>query len=145
MADILIKEINSLSLEYQGVWNLREEVLRKPLGLSLKNEDLSDDAQDIIIIAMDDDNVIGCVMLHPKDKTIVKLRQMAVAEKYQRKGIGNILVRQAEKTARENGYQQITLHARKVAIDFYKKLDYTIISGTFTEVNIPHVAMQKTL
>jgi len=145
MTDMLIKEIDSLSPEYQGVWDLREEVLRKPLGLSLKNEDLSDDALDIIIIAIDNNKVIGCLMLHPKDDTIIKLRQMAVADTYQRKGIGNMLVEQAEKTARKHGYKEIILHAREVAIGFYKKLNYNIISDTFTEVNIPHVVMQKTI
>ncbi|MBS1687606.1 MAG: GNAT family N-acetyltransferase, partial [Bacteroidetes bacterium] len=40
MAQISIKEIKVNTPEYEQVWELREEVLRKPLGQSLKNDDL---------------------------------------------------------------------------------------------------------
>src|ERR1700761_3859556 len=65
MSAITIQIIDVTDPAYQQVWQVREEVLRKPLGMSLKNEDLSMDAEDVIFAAMADDKVVGCVMLHP--------------------------------------------------------------------------------
>ena len=101
---------------------MREEVLRRPLGRSLKDQDLSRDAEDKIVIAMDEERVIGCVDTHPKPGGVLKLRAMAVYEEYRGAGIGARLVREAEKIARADGYKKIDLHARIVAKDFYAKL-----------------------
>lgn len=141
---IEIKHITATSPEYEQVWQLREDVLRKPLGLSLKDEDLSDDADDDILIAVQEHKVIGCVMLKDAGNN-AKLRQMAIADEWQGKGIGRMLVQTAEQTAKGNGYAKIVLHARQVAIDFYRKLGYTIVSELFTEVGIPHRIMEKAL
>jgi predicted GNAT family N-acyltransferase len=37
------------------------------------------------------------------------------------------------------------LHARATAIDFYKRLGYSVCSEEFTEVGIPHRIMRKQL
>ena len=63
----------------------------------------------------------------------------------QRKGLGKILVANAEETTLENGYKQIILHARITAQGFYEKLGYAPFGNIFTEVTIPHIAMQKSL
>lgn len=140
--------INIISIHdgaYSQVFALRDEVLRKPLGLSLKDEDLSDDAKDIILIAEEDTIVVGCVMLHPISNEIIKLRQMAVYNEHQGKGIGKQLVTIAEEVARNNGYTTIVLHARVHAVGFYEKMGYTITSTVFTEVGIPHQIMKKNI
>lgn len=144
--NIDIRQVNVNNTDYQQVYNLREEVLRKPIGLSLKNEDLSGDSLDIILAAYDHEKIVGCVMLHPAEQVDVrKLRQMAVAPEYQGKKIGQQLVQAAEDVLRQHGIKKITLHARQTAIGFYEKLGYKITSGIFTEVNIPHVVMEKTI
>jgi len=140
-----VKEIFITDPEYGQVYELREELLRKPLGLSLENEDLSADRTDHILAAINDDKVIGCVMLQPKEGSMIKLRQMAVAAAWQNKGIGKLLVEAAEELARSKNYTHIILHARDIAEGFYKKLGYKTTSDTFTEVGIPHVVMEKTL
>jgi predicted GNAT family N-acyltransferase len=145
MKEIDIKEINTRSEEYEQLLHFRNELLRVPLGLNLFDEDLSDDAKDHIIVAMEGENIIGCVMLHPKNKEVIKLRQMATAVSVQGKGLGRILVANAEETAVENGYTQIVLHARISARGFYEKLGYQPFGAEFTEVGIPHIAMQKSL
>jgi N-acetylglutamate synthase-like GNAT family acetyltransferase len=145
MEDIVIKQTDANSPEYEQVWQLREEILRKPIGLSLKDEDLGDDAKDIIVIALHNNKVIGCLMLHPKDEEIIKLRQMAVYDDWQGKGVGAKLMNAAEHVAAIHGYNKIVLHARVTAKDFYSKLGYRITSDVFTEVGIDHVVMEKTL
>lgn len=143
MENIKVSHISVSSPKYQQVWDLREEVLRKPLGLSLKNEDLSWDKEDIIFIAEQNEQVIGCVMLHDIGEKVVKLRQMAVYDSWQGKGIGKMLVKAAETYLSQKGYQKLVLHARKVALGFYSSLGYTAYGSEFVEVNIPHYAMSK--
>ena len=145
MPDITISRINNSHPSFQQVWDLREEVLRKPLGLSLKNEDLSRDNNNKIFIALHNDRVIGCVFLQPLQHNEVQLRAMAVYNEWQGKGIGRMLVEALEQFALQQGSSKIVLHARKVALEFYKALGYTQCGDEFTEVGIPHYMMEKSL
>lgn len=140
-----IKRIMPQDTAAAQVWQLREEVLRRPLGLSLKDEDLSGEVQEITLAALEGEEVIGCVLLKPLADGWIKLRQMAVAEKMQGRNIGRALVRAAEQIALEEGYTRIELHARDVAAGFYRKLGYRQEGEMFTEVNIPHLKMVKEL
>ena len=143
MNPVMIKRITVHDGEYPQVWALREEVLRRPLGLSLHDEDLSGEENEYIIIAMQDEAVTGCVMLKPLSKGKLKLRQMAVALLFREKGIGAVLVREAEALAAEHGFTRITLHARLPAVPFYERCGYLGTGAVFTEVGIPHLLMQK--
>jgi predicted GNAT family N-acyltransferase len=145
MSNISISTITVNDAAYQQVWQLREDVLRRPIGLSLKNEDLGMDAEDVIYIATDGDKVVGCLMLHSISDTVMKFRQMAVDASMQGKGIGRMLMTRAEEDIAAKGYTTIMLHARQVVSDFYEKLGYHITSSAFTEVGIPHVIMKKML
>lgn len=140
-----IKRIMPEDAASTQVWELREAVLRRPLGLSLKDEDLSSEVQEITLAALEGEEVIGCVLLRPLESGWIKLRQMAVAEKMQGRNVGRALVQAAEQTAFANGYTHIELHARDVAAGFYRKLGYREEGPMFTEVNIPHLKMVKAL
>ena len=141
--EIEIKEINHKAVEYEQLLHFRNRLLRQPLGLDLFQEDLSEDTKDYIIVALRGNKIVGCVMLQPKDEHVVKLRQMATAEDFQGKGLGKILVNNAEETALEYGFKEIILHARLTAKGFYEKLGYEPYGEIFTEVTIPHIAMKK--
>jgi len=75
----------------------------------------------------------------------LKLRQMAVLDNLQGKGIGASIMNFAENLARDKGYKKIMMHARDTAIGFYEKLGYKITSDEFIEVNVPHHVMEKIL
>jgi predicted GNAT family N-acyltransferase len=145
MNEIIISSITiNDRQDYEEVYALREEILRRPIGLSLKDEDLSGDALDTIVIAKSEGTLIGCLMIHPGNNAhTLKLRQMGVAESWQRKGIGQLLVNAAEKLCWEKA-EKIVLHARITAEAFYEKLGYKTVSDVFSEVGIPHVVMEKT-
>ena len=145
MENIIVSHITSSSLRYPEVWELREEILRKPLGLSLKNEDLSRDETNVIFIAEHNGRIIGCVFLEPKDKHEAQLRAMAVYNEWQGKGIGKLLVEALEKYALQHGFNKIILHARKVVLGFYKSMEYMQVGDEFTEVGIAHYHMEKIL
>ncbi|MBX2904579.1 MAG: GNAT family N-acetyltransferase [Taibaiella sp.] len=143
--EIVVSRVPYGSPEYQEVFDLREEILRKPIGLSLHNEDLSRDKTDTILAGKHDGRVVACLILTDKGDGIVQLRQMAVYNECQGKGVGKALVLAAEKIATENGYTKMILHARKHAMGFYRSLGYTQHGDEFSEVGIPHYHMEKEL
>jgi N-acetylglutamate synthase-like GNAT family acetyltransferase len=131
--------------DYRQLYDLRNRVLRMPLGLSLYNEDLEREQDQIAIGAFDRKGLLlGCVMVKEK-VTIAKLRQMAVEPSMQHSGIGTQLITFAENWAIENNISTIELHARGTAVPFYEQLNYKIRGDFFEEVGIPHVAMYKLL
>lgn len=130
---------------YTPMLLLRQQELRAPLGLNLFDENLSLEISQYFFVGIIDEKVISCLMLEKKSNSIFKLRQMATANKFQSKGYGKALVIFAEQWAKENGVEKIILHARKEAINFYEKMNYTIDGNVFFEVGIPHFLMFKYL
>jgi ribosomal protein S18 acetylase RimI-like enzyme len=140
-----LKLIDHGTPEYQQMVQLRTEILRKPLGLSFLPEELEKEKDEILIAAFEDDKMLGCCMLIKTDPGTVRLRQMAVLNTLQGKGIGRALMQFAENIARDRGFSTITMHARKTATGFYEKLGYRVIGEEFEEVTLPHVVMEKNL
>lgn len=140
-----IKQIDFASKEYHQMIKLRNEILRKPLHLAFEKEELNKEKDDILIGAFEEDKMLGCCLLTKIDKECVRLRQMAVQDNLQGKGIGASMMNFAENIARDNGYKKIVMHARKTAIGFYEKLGYSVIGSEFVEVSIPHFIMEKRL
>ena len=114
-----LKQIDHGTKEYQQMVNLRNEVLRQPLGLSC--------------------------MLTKADNKSLRLRQMAVQNNLQGKGIGASMLNFAETLSRDKGYKKLIMHARETAVGFYEKLGYKVVGNKFTEVTIPHFVMEKRL
>ena len=132
------------SVEYKHSLLIRDHVLRKPLGMRLEDEDLSREGDYLHLVAVDEDRVVGCVVLVPNSETKEgRLKQMATLEPYRGRGYGKTLVLQLEKHAKRMGLNQVVLHARHHATGFYEKLGYTISSEVFQEVGMDHYEMRK--
>jgi predicted GNAT family N-acyltransferase len=140
-----LRMIDHGTKEYQQMVNLRNEILRKPLGLSFSAEDLEREKEDILMGAFEDERLLGCCLLTRMDDGTVRLRQMAVPNGMQGKGVGRALMIFAENIARDLGYKKLCMHARKTATGFYEKLGYAVAGDEFMEVTIPHYIMEKAL
>lgn len=140
-----LKEISFGSTEYRKMVQLRYEILRKPLGLEFSEEELAKEKNDILIAAFEDDHILGCCILSRIDIETVRLRQMAVQNNQQGKGVGASLMMLAENLARDRGFRKLVMHARKAALGFYEKQGYRVEGDEFTEVSIPHFRMYKML
>lgn len=138
-----IRIIDYKSIDYDRSLDLRHRILRLPLGLSLFEEDLASDADDIHIAAFENTKIVGILLLKPLDSQTVKMRQVAIDEGYKASGIGTKMIAFAEKYCRENNIKTITLNARETAVAFYKKNEYQIVSDVFYEVGIRHFRMEK--
>lgn len=140
-----LKIIDHGSPEYSQMIRLRNDILRKPLGLSFSQDELDREREEILIGAFEDEKMLGCCMLVKEDNSIVRLRQMAVSNNLQGKGIGRALMNFAENIARDRGFKKLTMHARKTAVGFYEHLGYEVCGEEFQEVTIPHFVMEKKL
>jgi ribosomal protein S18 acetylase RimI-like enzyme len=140
-----LKIIDHGTKEYQQMIKLREDILRRPLGLTFSAEELEIEKNNLLIGAFEDDNILGCCMLVEEKPDMVKLRQMAVLNVLQGRGIGRALMQFAENLARDHGYKVLTMHARKNAIGFYEKMGYKVKGEEFHEVSIAHYEMEKQL
>jgi N-acetylglutamate synthase-like GNAT family acetyltransferase len=140
-----LKIIDYGSHEYQQMIQMRTDILRKPLGLTFNTDDLEKEKDEILIGAFEDEKMLGCCMLVREEAKTCRLRQMAVLNNLQGKGIGRALMNFAENIARDLGYRKLIMHARKTATGFYEKLGYSVIGDEFLEVTIPHYIMEKNL
>ena len=143
--DINIREIKYQTEDYNQELKLRDQVLRKPLGLSLYDENLKAEKDDFHIGAYTNDHLIGVLILTKQNKKEIKMRQVAVSEQWRSIKVGTALVRYAEHYAKNEGYEIVLLHARKTAREFYMKLGYESVGEEFLEINIPHYPMRKSL
>jgi predicted GNAT family N-acyltransferase len=140
-----LKIIDHGTAEYTQMIKLRDDILRKPLGLTFTKEELEEEKNNLHIVAYEDERMLGCCMLVEEGPDTVRLRQMAVINDLQGKGIGRALMQFAENLARDRGYKKIIMHARKNATGFYEKMGYRKTGKEFQEITIPHFVMEKEL
>lgn len=140
-----LKQIDHGTPEYGQMIKLRDDILRKPLGLQLHPEELDLEKSDILLGAFDEDRILACCILTPINEKTLRLRQMAVQNNLQGKGIGASIMSFAENIARDKGFSTLMMHARDSAIGFYEKFGYKVTGAPFTEVNLPHRLMEKQL
>jgi len=140
-----LKQIDHGTPQYEQMIKLRSLILRQPLGLSFSPEELEEEKNDVLIGAFDDDEMLGCCVLTPLDHQTMRLRQMAVQNNLQGKGIGASIMSFAENLARDKGFKKMLMHARDTAIGFYEKFGYQVKGQEFSEVNLPHHIMEKPL
>ena len=139
-----------LEIAWRGRWydeeiELRDRLLRAPLGLVFTEHDLEEEAMQWHFGMLDQSQLIACAVVVPLEEDRVKLRQMAVDETRQRGGIGSRLIQGIEQEMLRRGVAAIELHARDHAVGFYERLGYRKQGDEFMEVTIPHWKMTKPL
>jgi predicted N-acetyltransferase YhbS len=138
-------EIRHGSPEYLQTVELREAILRRPLGLRFSPEELQAEKDSHHLAACLAEKLVACVVLLPRSQDTLQLRQFAVHPAVQRQGIGTALVEYSESFARKLGYSRIMLHARETAVPFYEQFGYTKVGVRFVEVTLPHWELTKSL
>ena len=145
MTTAICREVEFATPAYQETVALRYKILRKPIGLSFTEEQLSQEINDFHLAAYMDDKLVACLILTHVNSDEIKMRQVAVDENLQGKGIGKKLVQFAEAFSKDKGYEKMTLHARETAVPFYLSMQYKTKGQPFTEVGLPHMKMYKSL
>ena len=131
---------------YQESLELRQRMLREPLGMDLFDElsdDLSTEDRYYHFGALEDQHVRASVMAIPLSPHEIRIKQMVVAHDIQGQGFGKRLFMAFEAYLLNLGFTRFILHARKSAHGFYLNMGYKIIGGEFEEVGLPHYKMSK--
>ena len=143
--EVQIRVIDYYSDEYNEELNLRNKVLRKPLGMNLFVENLEKEKYDVHLGAFINKHMVGVLILTELTGSEIKMRQVAVEEEVRGHNIGSELVHFAEEYCKDKGNTLMVLNARKTAVGFYEKLGYDTLGEEFLEINIPHFKMHKHL
>lgn len=145
MKNIIFQEINYESELYFKAIELRQEVLRTPLGLKYSSSDLKQEADQIHIVCILDEQLIASASLMLENDHTIKLRQVAVRPHLQNLAIGTKLLNYCENYIKKRNYKLIYCHARETALNFYLKNKYEIVSEKFLEIGLPHFKLQKVI
>jgi ribosomal protein S18 acetylase RimI-like enzyme len=146
MERVTFKTIPFGTQEYARERELRDEVLRRPLGLSLSADDLKNEQSQLHFGLFDPaGGLVACVIAVPLSPTDAKIRQMAVAPAHQRRGLGQRIMGEVERELRARGVAKLTLNARESAVGFYEKLGYRVVGDRFVDRTVPHFRMVKSL
>ncbi len=130
---------------YDQAVMLRRRVLRWPLGMDIKPEQLLGEGSDVHFVAVDGETVVGCLVLTRLESGEAKMRAVAVDPDRQGQGIGRQMVKAFEAYCIEQGLGEIVLNARDTAILFYESLGYSVDGEGFVEVTVPHHRMRKSV
>jgi GNAT superfamily N-acetyltransferase len=134
------------SPDYAATCALRHDVLRVPIGMVLRPEDVDGEERQLHFVGRDAAGaIVACVLFKPLGPTHIKLRQMAVAPHMHGKGVGRQIIAHAEAEVAARGYRTIETNARHTAQAFYEKLGYTPASALFEEVGLHTLKMIKEL
>lgn len=63
--------------------------------------------EDSIIVATNNDEIVGCIYI--VDDIIPLIFRLAVKKEYRKKGIGKMLIKEAEKRLKENGHTEVAI------------------------------------
>ena len=107
------REIEFGSDDFRKECELRNEVLRVPIGLSLYDEDL-DQERLLLHFGLFDQcgDLVACVIASALSDSQAKIRQMAVHREHQGKGHGRRIIRDLEDHLARRGFVHLVMHAR---------------------------------
>lgn len=141
---VTFQKIEFGSDNFRQALELRNEILRIPLGLNLFDEDISLESQQLHFGLFDQySNLVACVIAEVLPNSVAKIRQMAVDCKYQGKGYGRKMIKALEAHLARLGIANLFMHARITARGFYEKMGYQSVGDEFVEVGVQHLKMEK--
>ncbi|RRQ19931.1 GNAT family N-acetyltransferase [Thiohalobacter thiocyanaticus] len=133
--------------ELKHYFDLRWQLLRAPWDQPRGSErDEFEDAAFHLQVQDRSGSLIGIGRLHRIDDTRGQIRYMAVVEAWRGRGVGTALLEALEQQARDWSLDEIRLHARQAAVDFYAHHGYSAVAPSHTLFgSIPHFLMRKPL
>ncbi|WP_165003329.1 MULTISPECIES: GNAT family N-acetyltransferase [unclassified Enterococcus] len=142
----VVQTKDTMSSIYLDAVRIRNQVFVVEQGVPLSREIDKDEAHCIhFVLYSDQKEPQGTVRLLPLKNGKMKLQRMAVLSEYRHKGLGKVLIEEAENFARRQGYNTILLGAQVTAEAFYEKLGYEVYGEPFEDAGMAHVHMQKRL
>jgi predicted GNAT family N-acyltransferase len=123
---------------------LRTRVFCQEQGVSAAADRDGRDPEATHVVAVDGGRVIGTCRLLYRGRT-ARLGRLAVEPRRRGRGVASAILREAERVARADGADRISLHAQAQAKSLYARDGYAERGAPFAEEGIEHVAMEKLL
>ena len=139
---IEIQEPSNAS-EWSQYYQIRWEILRKPLGLKEGTERDDLENQAIHRILKLNGQIVGVGRLHFNQNSTAQIRYMAVLESFQSKGLGKLIVNEFIKISEEKKSSKIILYARESVVDFYKILGFDTLKKAHKLESVQHFLMER--
>ncbi|MEX0380747.1 GNAT family N-acetyltransferase [Leuconostoc sp. MS02] len=129
---------------YNQTINLRNDILRKPLGKQYLQHDLLIEKNNQFYGILLSQKLIATLSTYELGKSTIKIVSFAVDSDFQKQGIGSLLLKQVIVDYQKSGYDEVNLTARASAHEFYLKNGFHDISGPFKNdyLNITDYDMQ---
>lgn len=132
------------STVYKDALSIRKKVFieEQEVDESLEIDDLEE--KTLHIVGYLSDSPTCTARLYKKDDSSVKVQRVAVLNEYRHKKIGQLLIAEIEKIAKnELGGDRLVLDSQDHAIPFYEKSGFKVEGEGFLDANIPHHFMYK--
>ena len=133
------------SVYYNDAITIRKKVFveEQKVPPELEIDDLED--KTIHVIGYLENKAVSTARLYQKNDTTFKVQRVAVSLDFRKQNLGNQLMLEIERYAKEKQVNQLILDAQDHALLFYEKLGYQIEGDSFMDAGIPHHKMVKTL
>lgn len=142
----VVQTKDTMSDIYLDALRIRNQVFIVEQGVPMDREIDQDEPYSIhFVLYSDKKEALATLRLLPLDTEEIKLQRMAVREEARGHGLGRVIVHDAEKFAKGQGFQTIILGAQLTAVDFYKSLGYTTYGDIFVDADMDHIHMKKNL
>lgn len=132
-----------------GAYYVRIQAMAKEYGITLREEfDAHDTPDTKYIVVLDEEFPVATCRMYEIDAESVMLGRVVVLPEYRNRGLGSLVIKEAEIWSSELGYKKSVLESRDVAVGFYEKLGYTadfnrMIKGdTFTCIHMEKLLTQ---
>ncbi|MFM8242546.1 MAG: GNAT family N-acetyltransferase [Crocinitomicaceae bacterium] len=132
--------------EWVEYYDLRYRVLRKPWNQPRGSERNDGDESGLHFALFESGIIKAIARLDESAPFEAQVRFVAVEFNNQGCGYGRLIMEACENLAKNRGDLKMILHAREVALDFYKRLDYKLVEKShllFGEIQ--HYLMVKVL
>lgn len=141
---MLLKTIRAEETWQQaGAYYVRIQAMAKQYHITLRDEfDEHDTPQTKYVVLLDDDFPVATCRWYAMDEESAMIGRVVVLPEYRGRGVGALVMCEAEKWLAELGYRTAVIESRDVAVGFYEKLGYAASSGqmikgpTFTCVHM---------
>jgi predicted GNAT family N-acyltransferase len=123
---------------------LRERVFCGEQGVDPAADRDGLDGEALQFAAVEDGRVLGTCRVLIREG-VGRLGRMAVEPSARGRGIGALLLEEAERATRAAGVGHMRLHAQARAVTLYARAGYEQVGEPFVEEGIDHVTMERSL
>ena len=124
---------------------IRTEVFLDEQKFSMEFDEIDDIAAHLVLF---DDNGAAagvCRYFFSEEKNCCMIGRVAVDKAHRGQGLGSVIMLEAEKLIREDGYSKIAVSAQCRVSPFYESLGYKKTGEEYLDEYCPHIMMVKEL